>query len=205
MKKAQVTVIMTHPPEGAHPGEMGVMVVNGVLSDDEAKALFIRITNEELARENLRYEPSAQEPLLTHHDVTVSDRKTDDEARYTITVVRDELINVKPLTMAEAIKRCKAVGFIISRTGHGDELRVREKGAPRDAGYFTNDLLDAVQTAEHWRAEKIRQAKDLEENDAEMDRILARQEEPPKGYDPDDDPFGLNDPDEEDRLNRDQP
>lgn len=55
----------------------------------------------------------------------------------------------KTLTQKEAIEICRGFGYTLKRTGWDDEYVVKLKGDRNpDTGYFTNDLQDAVSTAE---------------------------------------------------------
>lgn len=53
----------------------------------------------------------------------------------------------KLMTRTEARKRIKALGTIVLRTDDG-EHRVNFRGGKEETAYYTNDLRDAVQTAE---------------------------------------------------------
>jgi hypothetical protein len=56
---------------------------------------------------------------------------------------------VKRLTVKEASRQVRAIGYTLRKTGHGAEIRVNKKGAPESMAYYTDDLKDAVLTAMH--------------------------------------------------------
>lgn len=49
------------------------------------------------------------------------------------------------MKITEAKRICKELGYVLARTVD-NEVRVRRIGAPKDEGYFTDDLVDAVST-----------------------------------------------------------
>jgi hypothetical protein len=55
---------------------------------------------------------------------------------------------VPELTFSSAREYIRKLGMTLVKTGYGDELRVRLLNSPPGHGYFTDDLEDAVKTAE---------------------------------------------------------
>jgi hypothetical protein len=64
------------------------------------------------------------------------------------------------VTREEARRRVKAIGWTLKRSSP-DEWRVCGKGCNEASAYYTNDLTDAVQTAELEHARSIEQARQI--------------------------------------------
>ena len=56
------------------------------------------------------------------------------------------------ITIAAARKLCTAAGCVLRRTGWGGEYRVNHRGGPEATAYYTDDLQDAVDTAQAFAA-----------------------------------------------------
>lgn len=63
---------------------------------------------------------------------------------------------VSELTFNSAREYIRKLGMALVKTGYDDELRVRFVGDPPGHGYFTDDLVDAVQTAKAMYAQRQR-------------------------------------------------
>lgn len=53
---------------------------------------------------------------------------------------------MKTPTLTEVREALRAEGLTVTRTGHGQEVKVRVKGSPAGEGYFTDDMQDALDT-----------------------------------------------------------